>query len=46
MRQHAFAQVSIDKYSNLTKWLGNMKELDVVKKAYEMIQQAPKPGES
>jgi len=46
VRQHAFAQVSIDKYSNLSKWLGKMKELDAVKKAYETIQQAPKPGES
>jgi predicted lipid-binding transport protein (Tim44 family) len=38
--------VSIDKYPNLTKWLGKMKELNTFKKAYEMIQQAPKPGES
>ncbi|KAL1593420.1 hypothetical protein SLS59_009300 [Nothophoma quercina] len=46
VRQHAFAQVPIDKYPNLSKWLEKMKGLDEVKKAYEKIEKAPKPGES
>ncbi|KAH6625297.1 glutathione S-transferase [Boeremia exigua] len=43
VRQHAFAQVSIEKYSHVKKWLEKMKGLDEVKKAYAKIEQAPKP---
>jgi glutathione S-transferase len=46
VRQHAFAQVPIDKYPNLKKWLEKMGGLEEVKTAYERIQKAPKPGES
>ncbi|KAJ4409314.1 hypothetical protein N0V91_002670 [Didymella pomorum] len=45
VRQHAFAQVSVDKYPNLKKWLEKIGDLEEVKKAYEKIQKAPKPGE-
>jgi glutathione S-transferase len=46
VRQHAFAQVPVDKYPNLKKWLEKIGGLEEVKKAYEKIQKAPKPGES
>ena len=46
VRQHAFAQVPVDNYPNLKKWLDRIGALEEVKKAYEKIQRAPKPGES
>jgi hypothetical protein len=38
--------VPVDKYPNLKKWLEKIGGLEEVKKAYEKIQKAPKPGES
>ncbi|KAF1927697.1 thioredoxin-like protein [Didymella exigua CBS 183.55] len=46
VRQHAFAQVPIDGYPNVKKWLEKIGGLEEVRKAYERIQKAPKPGES
>ncbi|KAF2222279.1 glutathione S-transferase [Elsinoe ampelina] len=44
IRQYEFAGLSLDEYPNLKKWLGKMKELEVVKRAYKKVADAPEPG--
>jgi len=35
--QHSFAQLSLDKYPGLKKWLQNVSEMKEIKAAYEKI---------
>ncbi|PSK42086.1 hypothetical protein B9Z65_4000 [Elsinoe australis] len=43
VRQHEYAQLSIDDYPMVTKWLNNMKASDAVKRAYKKLQETPNP---
>lgn len=40
VRQHEFAGLNIDKYTNLSKWLSRMKGMKEVQAAYKKIQDA------
>lgn len=40
VRQHEFAGLSIDKYTNLSKWLKKMKGMKEVEAAYKKTQDA------
>ena len=42
VRQHQFAQLSLDKYPNVKKWLDRMGDLKEVEEAYQKIQEAGK----
>ncbi len=42
VRQHAFAQVPLDEFPLVQKWLEKMKGLEEVKRAYERIGEAAK----
>ncbi|KAF9692854.1 hypothetical protein EKO04_009312 [Ascochyta lentis] len=42
VRQHEYAQVPLDGYPTVQKWLEKVKGLDEVKKAYKKIQEASK----
>lgn len=43
VRQHSYAQVNLDPYPAVAKWLSNMIELPEIQRAYQKIKQSPHP---
>ncbi|CAJ2509758.1 Uu.00g056580.m01.CDS01 [Anthostomella pinea] len=43
VRQHKYAQISLDPYPTVSKWLQKMDGLKEIQKAYKKIADAPKP---
>ncbi|KAI1384768.1 glutathione S-transferase [Hypoxylon trugodes] len=43
VRQHAYAQISLDPYPTVKKWLEKMGNLKEIQDAYKKIKEAPKP---
>ncbi|KAI1803498.1 glutathione S-transferase [Daldinia bambusicola] len=43
VRQHSYAQISLDPYPTVKKWLEKMDSLKEIQEAYRKIKEAPKP---
>ncbi|KAI0122503.1 glutathione S-transferase [Daldinia grandis] len=43
VRQHSYAQISLDPYPTVKKWLEKMDGLKEIQEAYRKIKEAPKP---